>query len=35
MWTGGKDSTLTLYFINQVAAEYGYEKPTAVFINHF
>jgi len=35
MWTGGKDSTLTLYFINQVAEEYGYEKPTAVFIDHF
>ena len=35
MWTGGKDSTLTLYFINEVAAEYGYEKPTAVFIDHY
>ncbi|MFT4889450.1 MAG: phosphoadenosine phosphosulfate reductase [Halobacteriales archaeon] len=35
MWTGGKDSTLTLYFINEVAEEYGYEKPTAVFIDHF
>lgn len=35
MWTGGKDSTLTLYFINEVAAEFGYEKPTAVFIDHF
>ena len=35
MWTGGKDSTLTLYFINQVAAEFGYERPTAVFIDHF
>ena len=35
MWTGGKDSTLTLYFINQVAEEFGYEKPTAVFIDHF
>ena len=23
MWTGGKDSTLTLYFINQVAEKYG------------
>jgi len=35
MWTGGKDSTLTLYFINEVAAEFGYEKPTAVFIDHY
>ena len=35
MWTGGKDSTLALYFINQVAEEYGYEKPTAVFIDHY
>ena len=35
MWTGGKDSTLTLYFINQVAEEFGYEKPTAVFIDHY
>ncbi len=35
MWTGGKDSTLTLYFINEVSDEFGYEKPTAVFIDHF
>ena len=35
MWTGGKDSTLTLYFINEVAEEFGYEKPIAVFIDHF
>ncbi len=35
MWTGGKDSTLTLYFINEVAEEFGYGKPTAVFIDHF
>ena len=35
MWTGGKDSTLTLYFINEVADEFGYEMPTAVFIDHF
>ena len=35
MWTGGKDSTLVLYFINQVAEEFGYEKPTAVFIDHY
>ncbi|MFC7072322.1 phosphoadenosine phosphosulfate reductase family protein [Halovenus rubra] len=35
MWTGGKDSTLTLYFINEVADEFGFEKPTAVFIDHY
>ncbi len=35
MWTGGKDSTLTLYFINEVAEEFDFEKPTAVFIDHF
>ncbi|MFC5136600.1 phosphoadenosine phosphosulfate reductase family protein, partial [Halorubrum glutamatedens] len=35
MWTGGKDSTLTLYFINEVAEQFGYEKPTAVFIDHY
>jgi len=35
MWTGGKDSTLALYFVAQVAEEYGYEAPPAVFIDHF
>lgn len=35
MWTGGKDSTLTLYFVLQVAEEYGYDLPDAVFIDHF
>jgi len=35
MWTGGKDSTLTLYFINEVAEQFGYDKPTAVFIDHY
>ncbi len=35
MWTGGKDSTLTLYFILEVAEEYGLEKPPAVFLDHF
>ena len=35
MWTGGKDSTLTLYFIKEVAEEFGYDLPTAVFIDHF
>ncbi|MGQ4555937.1 phosphoadenosine phosphosulfate reductase domain-containing protein [Halobellus sp. GM3] len=35
MWTGGKDSTLTLYFIKEVAEKYGLEVPPAVFIDHF
>ncbi|WP_224332275.1 phosphoadenosine phosphosulfate reductase family protein [Haloprofundus halobius] len=35
MWTGGKDSTLTLYFVNEVAERYDLEKPPAVFIDHY
>jgi len=35
MWTGGKDSTLTLYFIKEVAEQFGLEVPPAVFIDHF
>ncbi|MFB6168953.1 MAG: phosphoadenosine phosphosulfate reductase family protein, partial [Haloferacaceae archaeon] len=35
MWTGGKDSTLTLYFVQQVAEQYGYDLPPAVFIDHY
>jgi phosphoadenosine phosphosulfate reductase len=35
MWTGGKDSTLTLYFVKEVAEQYGYELPPAVFIDHY
>ena len=35
MWTGGKDSTLTLYFVREVATEFGYDMPPAVFIDHF
>jgi phosphoadenosine phosphosulfate reductase len=35
MWTGGKDSTLTLYVVREVAREFGYEVPPAVFIDHF
>ncbi len=35
MWTGGKDSTLTLYFVKEVAEEYGLELPPAVFIDHY
>ncbi|MFB6169552.1 MAG: phosphoadenosine phosphosulfate reductase family protein, partial [Haloarculaceae archaeon] len=35
MWTGGKDSTLTLYFVKEVAEQYGYEMPPAVFLDHY
>ncbi|PSP88922.1 nodulation protein [Halobacteriales archaeon QS_4_69_34] len=35
MWTGGKDSTLTLYFVKEVAEEYDLEMPPVVFIDHF
>ncbi len=35
MWTGGKDSTLTLYFITEVAEQFGLEVPPTVFIDHF
>ncbi|GAB3311665.1 phosphoadenosine phosphosulfate reductase family protein [Haloplanus rallus] len=35
MWTGGKDSTLTLYFIKEVAEQFGLETPPAVFIDHY
>ncbi|MFB6093312.1 MAG: phosphoadenosine phosphosulfate reductase family protein [Halanaeroarchaeum sp.] len=35
MWTGGKDSTLTLYYVKEVAEEFGFEMPPAVFIDHF
>ena len=35
MWTGGKDSTLTLYFIKEVAEKFDLDTPTAVFIDHF
>ncbi|MFP4633064.1 MAG: phosphoadenosine phosphosulfate reductase family protein [Halobacteriales archaeon] len=35
MWTGGKDSTLTLYFVLEVADEYGFDLPPAVFIDHY
>ncbi|MFB6251050.1 MAG: phosphoadenosine phosphosulfate reductase family protein [Halobellus sp.] len=35
MWTGGKDSTLTLYFITEVAEKFGLETPKAVFIDHY
>ena len=35
MWTGGKDSTLTLYFVTEVAEEFGLKMPPAIFIDHF
>jgi len=35
MWTGGKDSTLVLYFVKEVAREYGLEVPPVVFIDHY
>ncbi|MFW6458108.1 MAG: phosphoadenosine phosphosulfate reductase family protein [Halodesulfurarchaeum sp.] len=35
MWTGGKDSTLTLYLVREVATELGYDMPPAVFIDHY
>ena len=36
MWTGGKDSTLTLYFVKEVVERYDdIEMPPAVFIDHF
>jgi phosphoadenosine phosphosulfate reductase len=35
MWTGGKDSTLTIYFIKEVAKQFDLEVPPAVFIDHF
>ena len=35
MWTGGKDSTLALYFIKEVAEQFDLDLPPAVFIDHF
>ena len=35
MWTGGKDSTLTLYFVKEVAEQYDLELPPTIFIDHF
>jgi phosphoadenosine phosphosulfate reductase len=34
MWTGGKDSSLVLYLVQQVCAEDGHEVPPVVFIDH-
>jgi phosphoadenosine phosphosulfate reductase len=36
MWTGGKDSTLTLYFVKEVVEQYDdLDLPPTVFIDHF
>jgi phosphoadenosine phosphosulfate reductase len=35
MWTGGKDSTLTLYFVKEVAEQFDLDVPPAIFIDHF
>ncbi|MGM0591326.1 MAG: phosphoadenosine phosphosulfate reductase family protein [Halobacteriota archaeon] len=35
MWTGGKDSTLVLYVVREVARELGVDVPPVVFIDHF
>jgi phosphoadenosine phosphosulfate reductase len=35
LWTGGKDSTLVLYLVREVAAELGVDVPPVVFIDHF
>ena len=35
MWTGGKDSTLVLYVVREVARDRGIDVPPVVFIDHF
>ncbi len=35
LWTGGKDSTLVLYLLNEVAEEFGFDLPPAIFIDHY
>jgi phosphoadenosine phosphosulfate reductase len=35
LWTGGKDSTLVLYVVREVAREDGRAVPPVVFIDHF
>ena len=35
MWTGGKDSTLVLYVVTQVAERYDLPVPPTVFIDHY
>jgi len=35
LWTGGKDSTLVLYFVREVAEYFDHEMPPVIFIDHF
>ena len=35
LWTGGKDSTLTLYIVREVAERDGHAVPPVIFIDHF
>ncbi|MFP4591176.1 MAG: phosphoadenosine phosphosulfate reductase family protein [Halobacteriales archaeon] len=35
MWTGGKDSTLALYVVREVAGDLGVAVPPVVFIDHY
>jgi phosphoadenosine phosphosulfate reductase len=35
LWTGGKDSTLALYVVREVAAEHDLAVPPVVFVDHF
>lgn len=35
MWTGGKDSTLTLYLVKEMADDLDIQIPPAIFIDHF
>ena len=35
MWTGGKDSTLVLYFVKEVAERFDLEVPPVIFIDHY
>jgi phosphoadenosine phosphosulfate reductase len=35
MWTGGKDSTVVLYVVREVAADLGVDVPPVVFIDHY
>ena len=35
LWTGGKDSTLVVYVVHEVAREFDLPMPPTVFIDHF
>jgi phosphoadenosine phosphosulfate reductase len=35
VWSGGKDSTLVLHFVNKVCEQLGFEKPVCVVIDHW